>query len=113
MRNTENRTITQALAVYLFWLKTGLDQSTLATLFEIDSQFEVSAYLSQVRQALVKDFVSSNLGAAWASRSGFLRKISFIAEKLFSANNGQLILVADGTYCYIKKSRNNKFQRCT
>jgi len=44
MRNTDNRTVTQALAVYLFWLKTGLDQSTIATLFEIDSQPEVSGF---------------------------------------------------------------------
>ena len=67
----------------------------------------MSAYLSQVRQALIKDFVSSNLGAASASRSEFLSKNSFIAEKLFSANNGQLIRVADGTYCYIQKSRHS------
>ena len=52
MRNTENMSISQALAVFLFWLK------------NIDSQFELNAYLFQVRQALVKDFVSSNLGAA-------------------------------------------------
>lgn len=36
-----------------------------------------------------------------------------ISLALFNATNDQLILVADGTYCYIQKSSNNTFQRKT
>jgi hypothetical protein len=39
MRDTDKRSKYQALAVYLFWLKTGLDQTTIAQVFEIGSQF--------------------------------------------------------------------------
>ena len=53
MRDTTQRTKTQALAVYLFWLKTGLDQTTIATHFNIEFQYEICRYLEQVRESLM------------------------------------------------------------
>ena len=49
MRETENRSVYQALAVYLFWLKTGLDQENIATIFGIENRRLVSHYLNQVK----------------------------------------------------------------
>lgn len=48
MRDTEQRSISQALAIYLFWLRTGLDQFNIAAIFNIRSQQVVSNYLDQV-----------------------------------------------------------------
>lgn len=62
MRDTEQRKKSQALAVYLFLLKTGLDQHTMAALFEIESQRIVSRYLSQVRESLINNLVPKYLG---------------------------------------------------
>jgi hypothetical protein len=44
MRNTPNRDSSQALAIYLFWLKTGLDYKTIATLFSLDTFQNVGDY---------------------------------------------------------------------
>lgn len=62
MRDTEKRTKHQALAVFMFWLKSGLDQTTIATLFELESQQDVSRYNSQVRESLIKNFCTKYLG---------------------------------------------------
>ena len=37
LRNTSSRSKSQVLAIFLFWLKTGLDQYTVADYFDIDS----------------------------------------------------------------------------
>jgi hypothetical protein len=78
LRNSDQRTTLFILAVYLFWLKTGLflcfgpkqtqikkkillyfklkgtDQTTISTIFSIKTQGDVSRYLSQARTALMK-----------------------------------------------------------
>lgn len=62
MRDTDQRTKHQALAIYMYWLKTGLDQMTIATLFGINSQQDISRYLKQVRKCLYENFVPEFLG---------------------------------------------------
>ena len=53
MREREQRTRSQALAVFLFWLKTGIEQEVIASYFGIIDQQQVSRYCSQVRDALL------------------------------------------------------------
>jgi hypothetical protein len=110
-RTSVCRTKAQALSVYLFWLKTGLDQKNIATIFQIDTQQEVSRILAQVRDCLMRDFVPENLGAKALERSEWIMHNSYISKQLFNLNDGQLMLIADGTYCYCQKSSNNLFQR--
>lgn len=67
LRNSEargGRTPTQALAIYLFWLKTNLDQTTIAYIFGGLSltQFNISDYCEQVRHAFNRDFIPFNIG---------------------------------------------------
>jgi hypothetical protein len=47
------------------------------------------------------------------TRQEWIATNSPISRALFNATDDQLILVADGTYCYIQKSSNNTFQRKT
>ena len=47
MRNTNERSLSQALAIYLYWLKTGLDQDSIANHFGTITRRQVSAYLFQ------------------------------------------------------------------
>lgn len=110
--NSPIRSKTQALVIYLFWLKTGLDQRMVATHFELDSQFDISRILSQVRSGL-SDFVKDNLGAAHLTRDQWLENNSKIAQELFCLRKSQFILMADGTYCKVERSSNNRFQRKT
>ena len=113
LRNTSSRSKSQVLAIFLFWLKTGLDQYSVADYFDIDSHFEVSRYLQQVRDAFVKDFILNNLGVGHLTRSEWLANNSELAKEIFNAKESQLILVIDGTYCYCQKSSNSYFQRKT
>jgi hypothetical protein len=53
------------------------------------------------------------VGPQTLTRDLWLTHNSVIAQNLFDATNNQLILVADGTYCYCQKSSNNDFQRKT
>ena len=72
IRNTFQRTKNQALAVYLFWLKTGLDQTTIAVHFDIEFQYEVCRYLDQVREAFMVQLAKENLGANHLSRKQWI-----------------------------------------
>ena len=68
MRDSEARSKSQALAVYLFWLKTGLDQETIAAYFNIKNRIDISHFCQQVREALFSDFVPKNLGSSLYTR---------------------------------------------
>ena len=113
LRITQQRTISQALAVYLFWLKTGLEIRTVATHFEISNHFDVFRYINQIREGLTSSFVKYNLGVDHLSRNEWVSNNSQIATELFCTNKDQFIIIADGTYCYCQKSSNNFFQRKT
>lgn len=113
MRNSTERSVTQAVAVYLYWLRTGLSQERIAIYLGIQHQSDISRYLQQVRDALSDKFVAKNLGAKHLKREEWLNHRSVIAKNLFDLGNDQLALIADGTYCYCQKSSNNNFQRKT
>ena len=113
LRNTQFRSIPQALAVYLFWLTTGLGQKKIATYFGTISQFDVARYLQQIRAGLSEKFVKENLGINHLSRDEWLKNNSKVATDIFCTDENQFVIVADGTYCYIQKSSNNYFQRKT
>ena len=105
------RTQSQALATYLFWLKTGLDDRTIATLFSIDNHQAISTYKKQVRTTLLKDFVPQNLGVNHLSREDWLKTNTIMAKTLLDVQDDKMIFVADGTYLYHNKSKDNELQR--
>jgi hypothetical protein len=92
-------------------MKTGLDTRTIAAVFELNDHYEVSRYSEQVRVALITDLVPQNLGSNALLRDEWLEHNSVVAKELFLDKDNQLILIADGTYCYCQKSSNNEFQR--
>ena len=71
---------------------------TIATLFNIKTQGDVSRYLNQTRVALIKDFVRYNLGPDTLSRQMWLNHNTSIAKELLESSDEQLILVADGKF---------------
>jgi hypothetical protein len=90
----------------LYWLiffkiilnKKGTDQTTIATLFNIKTQGDISRYLSHTRIALIKYFVRYNLGPDTQSRQMWLKNNIAIAKELLECTDEQLILVVDGNY---------------
>ena len=111
MRDSDKRSKLQALAVYLFWLKTGLSQEMIATHFDTITQIDVSRFCQQSRDALTRDFVVKYIGSNIKTREECLKHNSYIAKELFDLSDSQFIIICDGTYCYIQKSLNNFFQR--
>ena len=85
----------------------GTDQKTISTLFKIATLTDVSRYLQQARDSLIKEFVPRNLGPKVKTREEWLEHNSYIAKNIFETADENLILIADGTYCYCQKSRKN------
>ena len=86
MRNTADRTITQCIVIYLFWLKNGIDQSTICAIFGLKCRQDVSRYLAQARDGL-SGFVDSHIGPNALSRQQWIRCNSTIASELFLETN--------------------------
>jgi hypothetical protein len=73
----------------------------------------VGHYCQQVRDSLIKDFVPKNLGPSHISRSEWIKHNTPIATHLYDISPNEFAIIADGSYCYCQKSRNNYFQRKT
>ena len=58
-------------------------------------------------------FVKDNYGAKRFSREDWLAYDTEMVSKLFIEKENQLVIIADGTYCYCGKSSINNFQRKT
>jgi hypothetical protein len=112
LKNSTHRSKSQALAIYLYWLKTGLNQENIASIFGID-QRDVSRYCSQIRDSLMEGFVKEHLGAKRIDRKAWIQHNSVIVKELFISDENQFAIIADGTYCYCQKSSDNAFQRRT
>ena len=113
MRDSSRRTISQALAIYLYWLKTGSDKESIANHFGIITRRQVSAFCQQIRDALAKKFVPNNIGSDHLTRNEFLKHNTKISSRLFDLEGQKLAVLADGTYCNMQKSSNFYFQRVT
>jgi hypothetical protein len=68
IRDTTGRTKEQLIAIYMYWLRKGLDQSTLALFKNETSQRQISHYLFQIRTAINSEFVPKFLGAKKGKR---------------------------------------------
>jgi len=80
LNNSPARTKEQALAIYLFWLKSGIQQTLISTIFDLNSRQKVSDYCAQVRISLFKDFVPIYLGSNHLSREEFLQKNTIFSK---------------------------------
>jgi hypothetical protein len=111
MRSSEIRSKPQALAIYLFWLRTGLNQTAIADHFGFIEQQDFSRYCKQVRKALMHEFVKKNVGAKHQDRIEWLKHNTIFVEEFFTNYENKMVFIADGTYWYCEKSANNYFQR--
>ncbi|XP_051159163.1 uncharacterized protein LOC127280299 [Leptopilina boulardi] len=113
IRHTVNRSSRKCVALCLMKLRTGLSHSILSTLFAMDKR-NIGRSITTARNALSKCFVRRFLGIEHISRDEVINKhTTKIAKTLFTNNEDEAILVADGTYVYIQKSSNYSFQRKT
>ena len=112
MRNSDVRSVRVALAVFLAKMRLGLSNRVLACLFHLKSKRTVSRIFHQIREALMKSFVSLNLGFEHIKREEILSSHQIVvATELLTNKPDQIVLIADGTYLYCQKSANSEFQR--
>lgn len=113
VKSTPSRTVRTSLAIFLMKLRGGDSNKVLSTLFNI-SKSGIRRSIKVIRSALIDgNFVKENLGFQHITREEIIHQHTRpLAQTLFGDNTQpQVILVLDGTYIYINKSSNFKFQR--
>ena len=112
MRNSPIRSIRIALAVFLAKMRLGISNTVLASIFCLKSKRVIAQIIHDVSKALLNDFVGNNLGLGHIDRVSVLRDHqTSVSTKLMTERDDQLVIVMDGTYLFIQKSSDNKFQR--
>ncbi|XP_041983275.1 uncharacterized protein LOC121736257 [Aricia agestis] len=102
-----------ALAAYLTKLRTGDSDQRLSTLFKIPRS-TLERLMSIAREFLTQDFVPQNLGIEHMTRQNIAERNLIIPNGLFgSTNQIKPIVIMDGTYVFIQKSSNYKYQKQT
>ena len=111
IRNSSSRSVRTCLAVFLMKLKTGLPNKVLSILFRL-KRHHVQRIIHSARHSLITEFVPKHLGFEHISHAEFCQKhTTTFARTLFTNDDSQAVVVLDGTYIYIQKSSNYKFQR--
>ncbi|CAF4492862.1 unnamed protein product, partial [Rotaria sp. Silwood2] len=105
MQNSFNRSIRNALGLFLTKLRLELSNKVLTTMFKFSNPKAVSRILSTVREALSSEFVPQYLGFQSISRQDVINTYSSpLATRLLSEDMNTVVLVADGTYSYLQNS---------
>lgn len=111
MRNRQTRSVTQALVVFLFKLRTGNSNKILASILQLENEQLISEYSSAIVKSFEEDVLPSHFGLNSSNRNDLIQNhTTEIAKSLF-ASHENLMLICDGTYARHKKSTNNEVQR--
>ncbi|XP_058810622.1 uncharacterized protein LOC131675604 [Phymastichus coffea] len=120
MNNSHNRTVTEALITFLFKLRSGASNNTIATIFKFDNDQLVSEICSNVITCFEKDILPTLFGVkkhmtaaeCIEARQNLIKNhTSQDAKKLLQLTGDELVLIFDGTYVKHQKSFNNEYQR--
>lgn len=112
MRNTDSRSVIQALIVFLFKLRTGNSNRLISATLQLENEMLVSKYCDQVIQSFEKDILPQYFGFRSMSRKNLIENHSSpLLKSLFADRSDKLFLICDGTYARHQKSSNNAYQR--
>ncbi len=92
--DTVGRTKERLIAIYRYWLRKGIDQSSLAMFNNTSSQQQICHYLSQIRFAINKDFVPFHLGSI-KGREFFIKHNNDTSIELFQLGPNDLAIFVD------------------
>ena len=113
IRNTKNRSKPMLLALYLYWLRSGMSQKSLAYFKNDSCQQEISDELRQIRIYINNDFTPRYLGFHNVTREFLLNHVTPTVKELYGIREDQLVFILDGGYQRHEKSFNNEFQSAT
>lgn len=100
-----------ALYMYLMKVRTGYPNEDIGAAFGI-SKTTVGRYLDKARDAISTDFMCEHINIV-QDREELIQRSSAMCKGIFDPNGEKVVLVCDGTYIFINKSRNYKMQRDT
>lgn len=63
MRNSHNRSVRVAVAIFCAKMRLGVSNDVLATIFHIHEKRAVSKIIHQVTDALINDFAPAHIGS--------------------------------------------------
>ncbi|RMZ94921.1 hypothetical protein BpHYR1_041239, partial [Brachionus plicatilis] len=92
MKDSQVRTKSEALAIYLFCLKTGMTQRVIKAHFRLNERVDVSRYCEQVRMPLLAKFVPDFLVSCpdVIERSEWVKQNTEIAKELYGLKDDNL-----------------------
>jgi hypothetical protein len=100
---SSNRSLRNAVGLFLTKLRLGVSNKVLTTIFQFSNSKAVSRTLTAVRQAMLLNFVPHYLGFDHVSRQDVINKHSSpLAQRLLSEKPDTVVLVIDGTYLYVQ-----------
>jgi hypothetical protein len=113
IKATPSRSPRTTTGLFILKLKSGISNKLLSAIFGI-TRSSVRRALATAREALMRSFVPLYLGFESVTRESVINQHTRqLATSIFGSTSDNLILVLDGTYIYINKSNNYKFQRRT
>lgn len=112
LRNTDNRSATQALVVFLLRLRSGNSNEMICSILGLERHQQVSEFSISILKAFENDVLPTRFGLKAVKRDDLIKNHStFLLKKLHNVGDNNLALVADGTYLKHQKSSNNEYQR--
>ena len=113
LRNSDKRTVSQAVVIYLTRLHNGHTLAFLCKMFGPNLEWhDVRNWCNEVEDALMCEVVPKQLGPSSLARKILIEEhTSPVAKALLETGDSKLILVFDSTYIYHQKSGINTFQR--
>ena len=103
IKHSFNRSLRNAVGLFLTKLRLGISNKVLTTIFQFLNPKAVVRALTAVRQAMVTNFVPYYLGFSHISREAVIKEYSSpLATQLLTEQTNTAVLVIDGTYLYIQ-----------
>ena len=101
MRNTEGRSVMEALVIFLYKMRSGSSNEAIAAIFDLPRAQQVSDIVDSVMKTFKKYVLPFHFGLSSRSREDLMEtKSSSFVKKLYVVS-GQLALIYDGTYIRI------------
>ncbi|XP_043264265.1 uncharacterized protein LOC122404392 [Colletes gigas] len=97
MKNSASRNVTQAIIIFLFKLRSGNANETIASIFQLEHKQLVSDYSNAVMNAFDKDVLPLKFGLKSATREYLINNhTSNVAKSLYDIDNKLLLICDDG-----------------
>ena len=73
LRNSQSRSVTQALVVFLFKLRTGNSNKMLSSILQLENEHDVSDYSSSLMKSLENDVLPHRFGLGSLNRDNIIQ----------------------------------------